>query len=48
MRLNCDAKAHHDEACSVTFFANACAHESHPIIVRTVNRFLMALSNMGI
>ena len=69
------AETHHDEASSITRFADASAHaaarseknpqlavtaleglrlsirgleESHPVIVRVVNRFATALSNMGI
>ncbi len=69
------SKTHHEEAASITRFADASAHEaariekkpqltdtalqglrlsiegleeSHPIMVRIVNRFATALSNMGL
>ena len=69
------AKTHHEEAASITRFADASAHEvarsdrkpqladtalqglrlsidglenSHPTVVRFVNRFATALSNMGL
>ncbi len=69
------SKTHHEEAASITRFADASAHEaartenqpqltdtalqglrlsiegleeSHPIVVRIVNRFATALSNMGL
>lgn len=69
------SKTHHEEAASITRFADASAHEvsrssknpqladtalnglrlsiqgleeSHPIIVRVVNRFATALSNMDL
>ncbi len=69
------SKTHHEEAASITRFADASAHEaartekkpqltdtalqglrlsiegleeSHPNVVRVVNRFATALSNMGL
>ena len=69
------SKTHHEEAASITRFADASAHEaaraekkpqltdtalqglrlsiegleeSHPTVVRVVNRFATALSNMGL
>lgn len=69
------SKTHHEEAASITRFADASAHEaartenkpqltdtalqglrlsiegleeSHPDVVRVVNRFATALSNMGL